>query len=112
MKILYIILLSILLLSACSRIGLLHQPPRVTSAESAVDVSIHNLIPDSRVTFSINDVRIYGFHGPGQFDFVLDAGSYLFAYKNGSQKCDAEVELNTGHSYVFDLKPDCNIEMQ
>ena len=112
MKIYNIILLIFALLTACASTGVLHEPPRATSAESAVDVKIHNVIPSGKVTFTINDVEIYGFVEPSSYAFVLDAGSYMFGYKKGGKKCHAEVMLNTGNAYVFNLAPNCHIEMQ
>ena len=113
MKIKIIIVSIFALLTACtSTTGVIHKPPRVTSAESAVDVRIHNVISSGKVTFTINDVEIYGFVEPSHYDLVLDAGSYMFGYKKGSKKCYAEVMLNTGNAYVFNLAPDCIIEMQ
>ena len=113
MKVNVIIVFVFVLLTACtSTTGVIHEPPRVTSAESAVDVRIHNVISSGNVTFTINDVEIYGFVEPSHYDLVLDAGSYMFGYKKGSSKCYAEVMLNTGNAYVFNLAPDCIIEMQ
>jgi len=112
MKLSYIILPTLLLLTACASTGVIHEPPRATSAESAVDVRIHNLIPNGNVTFTINDVEIYGFNEAGSYDFVLDAGGYMFGYKKGSNNCHAEVMLTTGNAYVFNLAPNCRIEMQ
>jgi hypothetical protein len=107
-----VILLLFALLTACARTGVIHEPARVTSAESAVDVRIHNLISGHNVTFTINDVAIYRFVEASYYDFVLDAGSYMFGYKTGTRTCDVEVQLNTGISYVFNLAPDCAIQMQ
>ena len=113
MKVNIIIVSMFALLIACiSTTGVIHKPPRVISAESAVDVRIHNVIPSGKVTFTISNVEIYGFIEPSHYDFVLDAGSYMFGYKKGSSKCYAEVMLNTGNVYVFNLAPDCVIEMQ
>ena len=107
-----ILIIISLFLAACSSKGMLHDPPRATSAESAVDVRIHNVIPSGHVTFTINHKEIYGFVEPGHFDFVLDAGGYKFGYKKGGKKCYADVMLNAGNKYEFELKPDCIIEMQ
>jgi len=112
MKLIIIVVSIFALLTACASTGVIHEPPRVTSAESAVDVRIHNVIPSGKVTFTISNVEIYGFIEPSHYDFVLDAGSYMFGYKKGSSKCYAEVMLNTGNVYVFNLAPDCVIEMQ
>ena len=112
MKIHNIILLIFALLTACASTGVLHEPPRATSAESAVDVKIHNVIPSGKVTFTINDVDIYGFGVDTDYTFVTDAGSYMFGYTKGFKKCYAEVMLNAGVSYVFNLAPNCVIEMQ
>jgi hypothetical protein len=107
-----LLFLSIALLTACASTGVINQPPRATSAQSAVDVRIHNLMSGSHVTFIIDDVEIYGFVEPSHYDFVLDAGGYRFGYKKDGRKCHAEVVLNAGVSYIFNLAPDCVIEMQ
>ncbi len=104
--------LIVALLTACSSTGMIHPPPRATSAQSAVDVRIHNVISGDSVTFTIDGVEIYGFVEPSHYDFVLDAGSYMFGYKKDGRKCHAQVMLNTGIAYVFNLAPDCLIEMQ
>jgi len=107
-----ILLFVLALLAACTSTGVIHEPPRVTLAESAVNVRIHNVMPGGDVTFTIDDVEIYRFVEPSHYDFVLDAGMYMFGYKKGAKKCHAEVQLTAGDSYVFNLEPDCAIEMQ
>jgi len=108
----YLVCSAIVLLTACAHKGTIHEPPRVTSAESAVDVRIHNQISGADVTFTIDDVEIYRFVEPSHYDIALDAGGYMFGYRQGGRKCHAEVLLNAGVSYVFNLAPDCVIEMQ
>ena len=76
-----LLFLSVALLTACASTGMINQPPRATSAQSAVDVRVHNVISDSHVTFMIDDVEIYGFVEPSHYDFVIDAGGYRFGYK-------------------------------
>lgn len=107
-----LIMLAFVLLTACTSTGAIHEPPRATSAGSAVDVGIHNVISSGQVTFTIDDVEIYGFVEPSHYDFVLDAGSYMFGYKKGGSECHAEVNLTSGNAYVFNLEPGCIIEMQ
>jgi hypothetical protein len=99
-------------LTACASTGDIHEPPLATSPESAADVSIHKVIAGDNVTFTINDVKIYGFGKTSHYEFTTEAGSYMFGYMKGHKKCYAEVMLNAGVSYVFDLAPDCTIEMQ
>lgn len=112
MKFGFIIAFTFAILAACSHKQMLHEPPRPTSVESAVDVRIHNVIAAGDVTFSIDDVEIYRFLEPSHYDFVLDSGRYMFAYESGGNTCHAEVMLHTGNAYVFNLTPDCVIEMQ
>jgi hypothetical protein len=99
-------------LTACASTGDIHEPPLATSPESAVTVRIHKVIPGDNVTFTINDVKIYGFGNTSDYEFTTETGSYLFGYRKGHQKCQAEVTLNAGTPYVFNLAPDCTIEMQ
>jgi hypothetical protein len=100
-------------LAGCSASkGLLNEPPRPTSVQNSVDVRVHNVIPKGQVTFTIDDVEIFGFVEPSHFDFVLDSGGYMFGYKTGGKDCRAEVMLHSGIAYVFNLAPDCVIEMQ
>lgn len=112
MKLNIVIVCMFALLTACAHTGQINEPPPATAAESAVNVRIHNVIPGGNVTFTIDDVEIYGFNEPSHYDFVTDASSYRFGYKKGSKKCYADVMLDLGVDYVFNLEPDCVIEMQ
>jgi len=105
-------LMPLAFLTACASTGDLHEPPLATSPATAVNVRIHKVVASDNVTFTINDVDIYGFGVDTDYTFVTDAGSYMFGYTNGFKKCYAEVMLNAGVSYVFNLAPNCVIEMQ
>jgi hypothetical protein len=105
-------LMPLAFLTACTSTGDIHEPPLATSPESAVTVRIHKVISGDNITFTINDVKIYGFGKTSDYEFTTDAGSYMFGYRKGYKKCYAEVTLNAGISYVFNLQPDCTIEMQ
>jgi len=105
-------LMPLAFLTACTSTGDIHEPPLATSPESAVTVRIHKAMSDEDVTFTINDVKIYGFGKTSDYEFTVDAGSYMFGYRKGYKKCYAEVTLNAGISYVFNLQPDCTIVMQ
>ena len=105
-------LMPLAFLTACTSTGDIHEPPLATSPESAVTVRIHKVMSGDNVTFTINDVKIYGFGKTSDYEFTTDAGSYMFGYRKGYKKCYAEVTLNAGISYVFNLQPDCTIEMQ
>jgi hypothetical protein len=99
-------------LTACAGSGGTHEPPRATSPESAVKVRIHKTISGDNVTFTIDDDKIYRFGNSSDYEFTTEAGSYMFGYTQGHKKCYAEVMLNAGIPYVFNLAPDCTIEMQ
>lgn len=105
-------LIALAFLTACTSTGDIHEPPLATSPDSAVTVRIHKGVAGDNVTFTINDRKIYGFGKTSDYEFTTDASSYMFGYKKGYQKCYAEVTLNAGMSYVFNLKPNCTIEMQ
>lgn len=105
-------LIPLVFLTACTTVGDINEPPLATSRDSAANVRINKVIAADNVTFTINDVEIYGFGEASDYEFVTDAGSYMFGYKKGFKKCYAAVMLNAGVSYVFELKPDCIIEMQ
>lgn len=100
------------LLAACTGSGGFHQPPLATSPEIAVKVRIQKVVSGDDIIFTINDDKIYGFEKTSDYEFITDAGSYMFGYTKGRKKCDAEVVLHAGGSYVFNLQPDCSIEMQ
>ena len=99
-------------LTACAVTGVVHEPPRVTSAARAVDVRIHRVVAGDDVTFTIDDTAIYRFGKTSYHDFAIDAGRYMFGYTQGNRKCHAEVILSSGNAYVFTLEPDCVIAMQ
>lgn len=99
-------------LSACAGSGGTHEPPQATSPESAVNVRIHKVMPGDNVTFTIDDDKIYRFGNSSDYQFTTEAGSYMFGYTQGHKKCYAVVMLNAGMPYVYNLAPDCTIEMQ
>jgi hypothetical protein len=99
-------------LTACAGIGGTHEPPQATSPESAVKVRIHKVLPGDNVTFTIDGDKIHRFGNTSDYEFTTETGSYMFGYTKGHKKCYAEVVLNAGTSYVFNLAPDCTIEMQ
>ena len=99
-------------LTACTTTGDIHEPTPASSPASAATVRIHKAMSGDDVTFTINDVKIYGFGKTSDYEFTTETGSYMFGYRKGYKKCYAEVTLNTGISYVFNLQPDCTIEMQ
>lgn len=100
------------LLIACTSSGDFHPPPLATSPEIAVKVRIQKVVSGDDITFTINDKKIYGFGKTLDYEFETDAGTYMFGYMKGFKKCDDEVELRAGESYVFNLEPGCSIQMQ
>ena len=105
-------LMPLAFLTACTTTGDIHEPTAASSPDSAVTVRIHKAMSGDDVTFTINDVKIYGFGKTSDYEFTTETGSYMFGYRKGYKKCYAEVALDAGISYVFNLQPDCTIEMQ
>ena len=111
-------LIALLLLNACASSGMINPTPPVSSPETAANITIHRAIPhdffSDNLVFTINDVDIFGFDKGSDFKFVLNEGNYMFGYKHGifTNKCSVEVEIQTGINYVFNLEPDCVIEME
>ena len=111
-------LFSVMLLTACVGSGLMNPPPPVDSPETSANITIHNAIPKhlllDELIFSIDNVETYSFGKEDDFIFFLTQGDYIFGYKQGitGNKCEVDVEIHGGVSYVFYLKPDCDIEMQ
>lgn len=118
MKSLLMTLTALMLLSACASKGMLNPTPPVTSSETSANITIHRAIPQDtfsdNLVFTINEVDIFRFDKGNDFKFVLGEGNYIFGYKHGnfSNPCSVDVEIQAEMDYVFNLEPDCVIEME
>lgn len=106
------------LLSACVSKGMLNPTPAVNSPETAANITIlrsvgHEALSDDFI-FTINGVDTYNFGEGNEFKFVLGEGSYIFGYKYGlfQKPCSVDVEITAGTDYIFNLEPDCVIELE
>jgi hypothetical protein len=41
----------------------------------------------------------------------LDTGDYMFGYSHGSEDCETNVYIKPRANYVFELGPECHIEL-
>lgn len=111
-------LFSFMLLTACIDKGLLHPVPPIDSPDTAANITIHKAITKEllfdELIFSIDDVDVYSFGKNDDFSFVLKEGFYIFGYKQGilGEKCAIDVAIDASVNYVFNLQPDCVIEME
>ena len=118
MKRVFSFLFMIMLLTACTSKGMLNQTPPVISPETSANITIHRAIPHDtffdNLVFSINEVDTYRFAKGNDFKFVLSQGNYIFGYKHGnfSKPCSVDVEIQAGIDYVFNLEPNCVIELE
>jgi hypothetical protein len=119
MKKMLVNVILMMLLTACASSGMMHETPAPLSRETSANVTIHRAIPQDllfdSLIFTIDDVDIYNFGKSENFKFVLGEGNYIFGYKSGlwwsEKKCVVDVEIYAGENYVFNLKPDCVIEL-
>ena len=115
---LIIYFLAFMLLNACASSGMINPTPLVRSPETAANITIHRAIPhdvfSDNLVFTIDDIDIFGFDKGSDFKFVLNEGNYIFGYKHGifAKLCSVEVEIQAGINYVFNLEPNCVIEME
>jgi uncharacterized lipoprotein YajG len=111
-----VIIVSIFLLAGCASTGLVNPLPPVDSPETSSTIQLNNVFTSvSRVknlTFTLDDVKIYNFGSTGSFSFHLNEGSYMFGYTYGSKKCETEVFIRPRANYVFNIGPECLIELE
>lgn len=99
---------------------MMHETPLVISRESSSNITIHRVIPQDllfdSLIFTIDGVDMYGFGKSNTFKFVLGEGNYIFGYKSGlwwfEKKCVVDVQIYALENYVFNLGPECVIELQ
>ena len=105
----------IVLLAACSNPRRVEQLPPIKSPNTSSQVFLKHTFPAGpdihRLTFKLDNVPIYRFGDTRQFSFYLDTGDYLFGYTHGSQDCETNVYIRPKTNYVFELGPECHIEM-
>jgi hypothetical protein len=106
----------VILLSGCAGSGVINQPPRISSPDNTANVTIHRAVSDgyifSNLTFTIDGNPTYRFGATNDYTFSLDAGDYIFGYTQGLKKCSTNVYIQAGGFYVFNLAPDCLIELE
>jgi hypothetical protein len=108
--------ISILLLAACSIPHRDNPLPPLKSPDTAAQVLLKNVFPgkpDSyyELTFILDNDPIFRFGDTREFSFYADSGNYMFGYSHGSKNCETSVYLRPNGNYVFELGPDCHIEM-
>ena len=110
-----IICVSILLLAACSQPQMKNPLPPIKSPDTSSQLFIKHVFPAGRdihqLTFTLDDVPIYRFGETRQYSFYLDAGDYMLGFTHGSKNCDTNVHIGPNAKYVFELGPECRIEM-
>ncbi len=113
-----IYLIATLFLNACTSPGVINATPLVASPATSANITIHRAIDQGalfdNLVFSIDGVDTYRFDDSDNFKFVLPEGNYIFAYKHGlfAKTCTTAVEIQAGINYIFNLEPDCTIELE
>jgi hypothetical protein len=102
--------------AGCATSGLINPPPVPSTPNASANVRIHRHVTGNAVledvTFTIHDEPIYRFGHTKTFAFVMDPGEYLFGYVQGGKRCSTDVQIDAGGNYVFDLMPNCVIELE
>lgn len=106
---------SILLLAACSQPKRVDPLPPIKSPDTSSQVFLKHTFPAGpdihQLTFKLDNVPIYRFGNTRQFSFYLDTGNYMFGYSHGSADCETNVYIGPKANYVFELGPECHIEL-
>ncbi len=106
---------SILLLAACSIPQRENQLPPIKSPDTASQILLKNVFTgksDSyQLTFTLDNVPIFRFGDTRQYSFYLDTGNYMFGYTHGSKNCETNVYIQPNGNYVFELGPECHIDL-
>jgi hypothetical protein len=105
----------ILLLAACAQPRRVEQLPPIKSPDTSSKIFLKNIFPAGpdihRLTFKLDNVSIYRFGDTRQFSFYLDTGDYMLGYSHGSEDCETNVYIAPRANYVFELGPECHIEL-
>lgn len=103
------------LLVACSNPTRKNELPPIKSPDTSSQVFLNHTFPAGpsaqRLTFKLDNVSIYRFGDTRQFSFYLDTGDYTFGYSHGSEDCETNVFIEPRANYVFELGPECHIEL-
>jgi hypothetical protein len=106
---------SILLMAACSMPQRENPLPPIKSPDTASQVLLKNVFDGKsdiyNLTFTLDNVPIYRFGETRQYSFYLDTGNYMFGYTHGSKNCETNVYIKPGGNYVFELGPECHIDL-
>ena len=105
----------ILLLAACSQPQRIDQLPPIKSPDTSSEIFLKHIFPAGpdiyQLTFKLDNAPIYRFGNTRQFSFYLDTGDYMFGYSHGSEDCETNVYIAPRGNYVFELGPECHIEL-
>jgi hypothetical protein len=103
------------LLAACSNPQRKGELPPIKSPDTSSKVFLKHTFPAGpsaqRLTFKLDNAPIYRFGDSRQFSFYLDTGDYMFGYSHGSEDCETNVYIAPRANYVFELGPECHIEL-
>lgn len=106
---------SILLLAACSIPRQKDPLPPIKSPDTASQVLLKNVFTGKsdiyNLTFTLDNVPIFRFGDTRQYSFYLDTGNYVFGYTHGSKNCETNVYIRPNGNYVFELGPECHIDL-
>jgi hypothetical protein len=106
---------TILLMIGCSQPDRIKPLPPIKAPDTSSQVFLKNMFMDKmdmrKLTFELDGVPIYRFGDTRQFSFYLDSGTYMFGYDHGSDDCVTNVFIEPRKNYVFELGPECRIEL-
>ena len=106
---------TILLMAGCSNPQRIDQLPPIKSPDTSSQVFLKSMFMDKmdnrELTFKLDGAPIYRFGDTRQFSFYLDSGSYTFSYDHGSKDCATNVDIKPRKNYLFELGPECRIEL-
>ena len=106
---------TILLMVGCSNPQRMEQLPPIKSPDTSSQVFLKSMFMDKmdnrQLTFKLDAVPIYRFGDTRQFSFYLDTGTYMFGYGHGSEDCETNVFIEPRKNYLFELGPECRIEL-
>jgi hypothetical protein len=105
----------LLLLAACSQPQMKNPLPPIKSPDTSSQIFLKNVFPAGpdvyQLTFTLDNVPIYRFGESRQYSFYLDAGDHMLGYTHGSKNCETNIYIKPNANYVFELGPECRIEM-
>ena len=106
---------TIILMVGCANPKRIDPLPPIKSPDTSSQVFLKSMFTDKmdmrQLTFKLDDVPIYRFGETRQFSFYLDTGTYMFSYNHGSEDCATNVDIKPRKNYLFELGPECRIEL-